>query len=534
MEMDPFNAYFIFWTELWHIGALVFSLYVNGLMIRKAEPSTQRTFYILVQSCVLLWIVSKILKTVAPSVDLRWLFIVTQYLGISFLGSSFFLFTYTTVRRRIPGKWLFFLLGSFSTLCFVLAATNPLHFQFYSYFDFYWDSFGPLFYLTMLYQYVLMLVSLIMLSWKIIIERESSKAERFIGIAALIPFGVNVLYIVDVINPLFDITPIAMTLVLSLFALASFKYRFLGVISLADETIRQGVHDPVVILDQKGRVVAGPRAFKNQAVSPGETVELRNRFFRLESRKRKRRYFLEHWLDVSPLRKMEQELLNACDHLEGLSKQILEGQEVLLEKAHNEAVRRAQFDLHDILGHSMTQILLLLRSAMTAGTGAPDTQALNVRKALAICEDCLSDIQLTIEDKGNSGQVLLSSSIFKLEEDFVKNEIEFSISIKGIEVPLNRDLHRDLIFCCCEAITNAIRHGKASSVDLIARFLPEAFSLHIADNGKGCDEITPGMGLKGMCKRVSDAGGQIRWQSETGEGTLLVIKIPTPVLRKAL
>jgi len=534
MEMDSFNAYFIFWTELWHLCALIFSLYVNGLMIRKAEHSPQRTSYIIVQSCVLLWIISKILKTVAPNVDLRWLFIVTQYLGISFLGSSFFLFTYTTVKRKIPGKWVLFLLVLFSTICFVLAATNPLHFQFYSYFDFYWDSFGPLFYLTMLYQYGLMLISLVMISWKIIVEKESSKAERFIGIAALIPFGVNILYIVDVINPLFDVTPIAMTLVLSLFALASFKYRFLGVINLADETIRKGVHDPVVIRDKKGRVVAGPRVFKNQTVNPGETVELRTLFFRLESRRRKRRYFLEHWVDVSPIKKMEQELLNACDRLEGLSQQILEGQELLLERAHNEAVRRAQFDLHDILGHSMTQILLLLRSAMVEGAGTPEVQVLNAGRALALCERCLADIHSAVDYKGNDVEELLSSSIFKMEEDFVKDKIDFCISIKGIEVPLNGELHRNLIFCCREAITNALRHGKASSIDIIARFLPDSFSLHIADNGKGCDDIKPGMGLKGMSKRVHNAGGQIRWQSETGEGTLLVIKFPTPASYKTL
>jgi len=75
MEMDLTEAKFIFWTELWHMGALIFTLFINGIMIRKAEKSLQRTFYILVQTCALLWIFSKIGKTVTPNIELRWFFI---------------------------------------------------------------------------------------------------------------------------------------------------------------------------------------------------------------------------------------------------------------------------------------------------------------------------------------------------------------------------------------------------------------------------------------------------------------------------
>jgi len=533
MAMDLMEAQFIFWTELCHVIALVFSLYINGIMIRKAENTPQRTFYILVQSCALIWIISKICKTVAPTVELRWLFIVTQYLGISFLGSSFFLFSYYTVTKKIPPRAVLYILGSLSAICFLIMASNPLHHRFYSYFDFYTDRFGPLFYLTMIFQYTLMLISLMMISKKVILERESSRAERFIGLAALIPFAVNVLYIADVINPLFDITPIAMTLVLSLFALAAFKYHFLGTINLANETIRQGMEDPFLILNRQGKEAEGfeewsplAKAENARSLAPGQTLEWEKSFYRLESRKYKRRYQLEHWIDVSYLRKLEQEHQQACNRLEQLSKQIQEGQQLLLNDAQQEAVKRTQFKLHDILGHSMTQIIMLLRSAMLMTEDQKNLQRRHAEKAEEICRNGLEDIHTAGEIEKTGKKQLLSSGLFRLKEELLDLPIEVMVTIKGREIPLEANLYQNLLFCCKEALTNALKHGQARLVNLMLRIQPGTMQILIVDNGRGCTDPQPGMGIKAMQQRLQQAGGSVRWQSSPEEGMLLVLQLP--------
>lgn len=82
------------------------------------------------------------------------------------------------------------------------------------------------------------------------------------------------------------------------------------------------------------------------------------------------------------------------------------------------------------------------------------------------------------------------------------------------------------MFCCREGITNAIRHGGAQSINLIARFLENSLHILIADDGAGCDSIKPGMGLKAMEERLHHAGGVLRWQSASEEGMLLVFDIP--------
>ena len=149
MQMDLDLALDIFWIETWHFLALAVSLTVNGILIRRAEKSPLRNRYIAVQSCLLLWIASKILKTISPDADWRWAFIVLQYLGVSFLGFAFFRFAYLFVRRKDPPGVINAVLAIGSVCCFLLVASNPHHYRFYASYTFYRDTFGSLFYLTM-------------------------------------------------------------------------------------------------------------------------------------------------------------------------------------------------------------------------------------------------------------------------------------------------------------------------------------------------------------------------------------------------
>jgi signal transduction histidine kinase len=78
-----------------------------------------------------------------------------------------------------------------------------------------------------------------------------------------------------------------------------------------------------------------------------------------------------------------------------------------------------------------------------------------------------------------------------------------------------------------EAVTNALRHGHATQVDIIISYEGEQVSLTIKDNGAG---FTPDaeatwrregehFGLVTMRERAEKAGGELRIESAPGEGT---------------
>jgi signal transduction histidine kinase len=70
-------------------------------------------------------------------------------------------------------------------------------------------------------------------------------------------------------------------------------------------------------------------------------------------------------------------------------------------------------------------------------------------------------------------------------------------------------LNNQLIFCLQEAISNALRHGKASKFILNFYKDKNMITLEISDNGQGCSQIITGNGLKGMQERLSEFNGKV-------------------------
>ena len=213
--------------------------------------------YLTLQACLILWMVCKVFKTIAPQVTLRWIFVVIQYFGIAFLGPCFLIFIFHLVYRRDLPRGLQRILFFLSFLILLVVGSNPLHHQFYSTFDFYGDTFGPLFYIHALIMYLLILIGIGLLLSGILRERIESLQEKLLSLAALAPLLFNFLYITGVLEPLFDYTPIAISISLLLLSLAAFHRHFLGVLPIAYETVISGIENPFIILDRNARFLYG-------------------------------------------------------------------------------------------------------------------------------------------------------------------------------------------------------------------------------------------------------------------------------------
>jgi len=77
-----------------------------------------------------------------------------------------------------------------------------------------------------------------------------------------------------------------------------------------------------------------------------------------------------------------------------------------------------------------------------------------------------------------------------------------------------------------EALTNAAKHGHASSVTVRVEAASEVLRVRIRDDGVGGAQFGRGSGLVGLKDRVEALGGGITLQSEPGAGTLLSIELP--------
>jgi signal transduction histidine kinase len=81
-----------------------------------------------------------------------------------------------------------------------------------------------------------------------------------------------------------------------------------------------------------------------------------------------------------------------------------------------------------------------------------------------------------------------------------------------------------------EALTNVVRHAKATRVEAVLQKQQDRLVLRIRDNGRGFDPASPALskslGLMGMRERAAILGGEVNISSAPGKGTAVTAWIP--------
>ena len=81
-----------------------------------------------------------------------------------------------------------------------------------------------------------------------------------------------------------------------------------------------------------------------------------------------------------------------------------------------------------------------------------------------------------------------------------------------------------------EALTNVMRHAKASRVQIRLALQNDCLQISIADNGVGMKQnketSLKSLGIVGMKERISRIHGEFNFISELGKGTRLEITVP--------
>ena len=105
----------------------------------------------------------------------------------------------------------------------------------------------------------------------------------------------------------------------------------------------------------------------------------------------------------------------------------------------------------------------------------------------------------------------------------VSLEIEEDLRARpAIEIPIFR-IYQELL-------TNILRHAEAEHVSIELYEHDRKLILAVEDDGKGFDPDaqSSGVGLSGMRERAALVNASIRFDSEPGQGTHVVVEIPLP------
>ncbi|WP_433469281.1 sensor histidine kinase [Spirillospora sp. CA-128828] len=88
------------------------------------------------------------------------------------------------------------------------------------------------------------------------------------------------------------------------------------------------------------------------------------------------------------------------------------------------------------------------------------------------------------------------------------------------------EIESTLYFALCEALTNAVKHAQAGSIELTVRSGPDGIVAEVRDDGVGGAGPVPRGGLVGLTDRVRALRGHVAIESPPGEGTRVRITLP--------
>ena len=118
----------------------------------------------------------------------------------------------------------------------------------------------------------------------------------------------------------------------------------------------------------------------------------------------------------------------------------------------------------------------------------------------------------------------------QLQEALHRTGIAYEVSWPSEDLDLDKACALTIFRIFQEALTNVLRHAKASHITVRARQQCDAFCLEVSDNGKG---MTPArvahgtsLGLLGMRERAQLWGGEVTIHSTPREGTTVVVRLP--------
>jgi signal transduction histidine kinase len=202
----------------------------------------------------------------------------------------------------------------------------------------------------------------------------------------------------------------------------------------------------------------------------------------------------------------------------------------LLEIAENER-RRIGFDLHDDLGQKLAGVSLMAkgleqRLAAERHACAPDAQRLqSLVEEIVDHTHNLARQFSSLDVHGDKLPGVLRELAANVQRMF---PISCSFSLKGHIPTLPQNTTVQLYKICQEAVSNSIKHGKASKVFISLAVSNDALNLTIKNDGMPFSRPPPGsrMGLRIMNYRASTIGATLNIESLKKKGTILTCSLP--------
>ncbi|GGH37649.1 sensor histidine kinase [Paenibacillus segetis] len=187
--------------------------------------------------------------------------------------------------------------------------------------------------------------------------------------------------------------------------------------------------------------------------------------------------------------------------------------------AQAEERSRISQQLHDDVGHRLIRTKMMMEAALQIMPNDQNKGMLMMREIRDQLATGLDEMRATVRRLRPSTQVTGIHSLSRLLEEIGRETgIRTALNIEGNPLSLYPSQEIILYKNAREAVTNALRHGQAESIEITILYTDSEVRMSISNDGtlpEGNLQHMAGLGLAGMKERCTLAGGYLEFSIQS-------------------
>ena len=221
-------------------------------------------------------------------------------------------------------------------------------------------------------------------------------------------------------------------------------------------------------------------------------------------------------------------------------KRELEEREAFMERERDQRARLTVHEereaiareLHDIVAHSVSVMLLGVRAAREVMSRSPEVADDTLARVEKSGEQSIAELRrilslLREEDSEAESRPQPSlSDLDALVAEFRESGLPVRLDVTGEPRELPSGVQLSVFRIVQEALTNVLKHAKAGEVTVALAYRDGRLEVEVVDDGVGPDGSTGGHGLVGMRERVTLLGGTLETGPREAGGFRVAASLP--------
>jgi signal transduction histidine kinase len=185
-------------------------------------------------------------------------------------------------------------------------------------------------------------------------------------------------------------------------------------------------------------------------------------------------------------------------------------------------------ELHDTLEQTLAGVSLSLEAASVKLATSPKAAAPILDRAIGRVGQSIDEVRRVVWALRDESLDLrgLAASLQEIGRQLASchsESIDFDVAVEGAVQPFVVPVENNLLRIGQEALTNAVKHGRPSRIDVRLRYEHGTFRMVVSDDGLGFDTASPPpaghFGLAGMRERAEEIGARLELASRVNGGT---------------